>query len=227
MRSYRMDVETFYDDIADHYDELRYGSAYCRQISEIELDFIEPYLRGNCLEVGVGTGRVTRFLVERVDMVTAVDQSARMLEKLRHNLGPRKNLTTRVANIYELDQVEGYGQFGSVACFRVLPHLQDPLRALRALRDAVIAEGMVLFDLWNAWGYDALLKRLGLKKRAVYTNYISIRQMRLLIEASQLRVVACKGVGFPPWKWLLPLERSSFRGLHGMAQRILWVCQPR
>lgn len=223
-----MDAETFYDDIADSYDELRYGSAYCRQISEIELGFIEPYLRRDtCLEVGAGTGRVTRFLVERVGVVTAVDQSARMLERLRHNIGPRKNLTTRVANIYALDQVEGYGQFGNVACFRVLPHLQDPLTALRALRGAVSAEGMVFFDLWNAWGYDAVLKRLGLKKRAVYTNYISIKQMRHLIAASQLRVVACKGVGFLPWKWFLPLEKSSRRGLHGMAQRILWVCQPR
>ena len=187
-----MDVEMFYDDIADSYDELRYGSDYYREISEIELDFIEPYLRrDNCLEVGAGTGRVTRFLVDRVDSVIAVDQSARMLEILRCNVGPRSNLTTEAANIYELDQVDGYGQFSDVACFRVLPHLEEPVKALKRLRGAVIADGMVFFDLWNSWGYDALLKRVGIKRRAVHTDYVSIRQMRAFIAEHQGGMPSC------------------------------------
>lgn len=223
-----MTVAKFYDDIAAGYDELRYGSDYHRTIAQIELDFIRPYLKGtNCLEVGAGTGRVTNFLVDYFDSVMAVDQSTRMLEILRRNIGPRSNLTTGVANIYELDQVDGYGQFSDVACFRVLPHLEEPVQALKYLRGAVTADGTVFFDLWNSWGYDAVLKRVGIKKRAVYTDYVSIKQMRAFIEASGLRVVARKGVGFPPLKLFFPLEKSACFGLDYAAQRILWVCQPK
>jgi SAM-dependent methyltransferase len=221
-------VEEFYDNIAEAYDTLRYGSDHSRQVAQIELDFIRPYLqKGSCLEVGAGTGRVTGFLVDCVDSVTAVDQSPQMLRLLRRNIGPRSNLKTEILDIYDLDRIEGYGLFDNVACYRVLPHLREAARALELLRDAVVADGMLFFDLWNSLGYAAILKYVGVKKMSVYTDYTSIRKMRAMIDMSELRVVARKGVGFPPLKLLRPFENLTVPVFDLFAQRILWVCQPK
>jgi len=60
----------------------------------------------------------------------------------------------------------------------------------------------------------------------VYTQYMTIRAMRKLIEGAGLRVVKKRGFGFPPVRIFLPLEKGHRFGLDQVAQRILWICHP-
>ena len=222
-----MAVKDYYDEIAESYDSLRYGTSYQRRVAEFELRFIQTYVKdGRCLEVGAGTGRVTKFLLNQVTQLIAVDISASMLERLTANLAEFTNLTTQVLDIHELSSLDGYGAFNSVVCLRVLPHLENPIDALKQLRGAVLGDGVVIIDLWNAWGYQSILQRLRLKSPAVYTHYDTVTDMRAAIDAAGLTIVDQRGFGFPPLRVCLPLEARPLLGLGRLAQRILWVCRP-
>ena len=222
-----MQVKNFYDDIAEEYHNLRYGHEYYRQIAQLELDFIKKHLQGTtCLEVGSGTGRATEFLLAHGKNVMAVDISSRMLEQLRTKFQNSRNLTTKVHDIYKLNTIAGYGNFDFVICLRVLSHLEDSLAALKQLQGAVKNNGIVIFDMWNVWGYSAIAKRLKLRPTAVYTRYKTIHEMNDMIVKSKLLVEDKKGFGFPPFKFFLSLEKSSFHFRDVLAQRIIWVCSP-
>lgn len=222
-----MEVKEFYDKIAKDYDKIRYGREYHKRVAQLELEFIRKYLkRGRCLEVGPGTGRVTEFLLENMETVVAADISPQMMEQLMARLKGHNNLITRVHDIYELDEIEGYGSFDCAVCLRILSHLKEPLAALKQLSGAVARDGMVIFDMWNSWGYHAAAKRLKLRISAVFTHYSTIGKMRKMIEKSDLVVVARKGFGFPPFNIFMHLEENSLAVLDFLAQRIVWICRP-
>lgn len=221
-----MGVKEFYDEISEKYDSLRYGKYYSHRVGQLELAFIQNYLnKGTCLEVGAGTGRVTGFLLEHMTKVVAADISEPMLEGLKAKSSPFKNLRTEILDVYDLDGIAEYGTFECAISLRLLPHLEDPLRALKKISGAVVRNGTVIIDFWNIWGYQAVLKRLGVKKSRVYTRYFTLRQMQMVIRQAGLDVVDRKGFGFPRLNILLPLEKSSIHVLDTMAQRIIWICR--
>ena len=223
-----MQVKNFYDGIAVDYQDLRYGSEYYRKVAQLELNFIQKYLKeGSCLEVGAGTGRATEFLLANVKEVLAVDISPRMLEQLKNSLPNSKGLATKTHDIRDLNMIVGYGNFDFSVCLRVLPHIEDTISALKQLRGAVTKHGIVVFDMWNVWGYNAIAKRFKLRPTAVYTHYKTIREMQNIIAKSELLIIDRKGFGFPPFKVSLPIENSSLSWLDFVAQRILWVCRPQ
>ena len=222
-----MEVKEFYDNIAKDYDNLRYGRRYYKQVAQLELEFIERYLKwGKCLEVGAGTGRVTEFLLKNTEAVVAADISPQMVEQLMVRLKGYNNLIARVHDIYELDKIESYGNFDCAVCLRILSHLKRPLEALRGLSGSVARDGMVIFDMWNSWGYDAVAKRLKLRPSAVFTRYATIGKMLMIIEDSGLAVEARRGFGFPPFNIFMRLEENCLSALDYLAQRIVWVCRP-
>jgi SAM-dependent methyltransferase len=83
---------------------------------------------GTCLEVGCGTGRMTRVLAERFDTVIAVDVSAEMLALARRT-ATSSNVDFRPVGGERLDSVAD-GEADVVVCYLVLQHL--PARRLVA-----------------------------------------------------------------------------------------------
>lgn len=223
-----MAVKEFYDEISENYDSLRYGKYYSHQVAQLELAFILRYLnKGACLEVGAGTGRVTGLLLEHMTKVVAADISERMLERLKARNSPFDNLRTELLDVYDLDGIAEYGTFECAISLRLLPHLEDPLRALRKISGAVVRNGIVIIDFWNMWGYQAVLKRLRVKKSRVYTRYFTLKEMQMIIKQAGLYIVDRKGFGFPRLNMFLPLEKSSIHLLDTVAQRIIWICRAR
>lgn len=217
----------FYDRIAVDYDSLRYGRPYHRRTADMELEYLDGLLpAGRYLEVGPGTGRVTEFLLKKADSLQAVDISAQMLEQLRTRLGEPATLQTAVMDIERLPSLPGYGTFDVCVSMRVVPHLPELVRALSLLRGSVAPGGRVVFDLWNAWGYDGLGKRLKVRPSRVYTRYDSIPQMRRAIAQAGLRVLSTRGFGYPPFSPFLALDRGNPPVVSFFAQRVIWVCEP-
>ena len=218
----------FYDQIAPRYDALRYGTKYHRVTAELELEYLAPFLpRGRYLELGPGTGRVTELLLKHADALQAVDVSTGMLEQLRAKFPAAAALGTTVLDAAELAAIPGYGSFDCAVSMRVLPHLPNAPQVLRLLAGAVHPEGTVVFDFWNAWGYDALRKRLGLRRRAVYTRYYTVGRMRAMIADAGLRVVSTRGFGYLPLRALLWADRADPPLVRSFAHRVLWVCARR
>ncbi len=79
-----------FDHAADIYDETR---ALPPRIAAMQTEALLAELRAagtdRLLEVGIGTGRIARPLMERGVRVTGVDLAPRMIERLREQLTPR------------------------------------------------------------------------------------------------------------------------------------------
>jgi len=71
--------------------------------------FIEPYVKGQVLEIGPGPGAYTRLLVEKAERVVAVEPSPFMVQCLRENLAGCSKLEIVVSTIEDyLDRLESY-----------------------------------------------------------------------------------------------------------------------
>ena len=100
------------------------------------------------LDVGCGTGAITRGIAEAVapsGSVVGVDVNQGLIERARQAHGDIPGLSFAVADLFDLGDLTGYRNgFDIVTAARVLQWLADPLGAVRALGRAARSGGLVL-----------------------------------------------------------------------------------
>jgi SAM-dependent methyltransferase len=129
-------------------------------------DVIRPFLGTRLLEIGSGTGAMTRRLVPR-DLYVASEVDPLHLETLR-NLGTdRPYLTARYTDVTDISsypRVEG--GFDSVVCLNVIEHVDDDVGALRNVREALAHGGRaVVLVPSGPWNFGTLDEALGHRRR--------------------------------------------------------------
>ena len=191
-------VQKFYDCIAEDYDSLRFSRPYFQQIDRFERDYVLGKVKPgvSVLEIGPGTGRFTARLVEKTSSVTAVDISAEMLKQLKKNV-PSTRLTSHHLSIEDLTILSNFGEFDTVVCMRVLPHLENPIPALTLIGKAVKPGGNVVFDFWNLYSFIGVIRKLFRRPSHVLTKFYTYRQMMKIIETSGLIVEDKVAWGYP------------------------------
>ncbi len=129
-------------------------------------DLIRPYLGSRLLEIGSGTGTLTRRLVPR-DLYVASEVDPLHLETLRNLTADRPYLSARYTDVTEVasfPRVEG--GFDSVVCLNVIEHLDDDVGALRNLRSALSPGGKaVVLVPSGPWNFGTLDEALGHRRR--------------------------------------------------------------
>lgn len=126
-----------HDTWADSYDLIfdeSFGSLL-RDITNQTLEIVSTLSEPGelILDVGSGTGRMTRPLLESNYAVTALDPSSGMINKLRNNIQENNNLQFLNCAAHKLDQTDKYN--GAICLFTVTSYWIDE----NALRDSLIA----------------------------------------------------------------------------------------
>jgi len=126
-------------------------------------DSILPYLGDRILEVGSGTGNITRFLLGRAD-VTATDLNADSMDRLRLEFSEYDGFDARVWDVSQpppADLVDA--GHDTVVCLNVLEHVEDHEAALRSMRAILAKKGGRLILLVPSYTalYSDLDKGLG------------------------------------------------------------------
>jgi SAM-dependent methyltransferase len=106
---------------------------------------------GDVLEIGCGTGLLTRRLRERLvpDVrLVATDLSGAMLDCARDKLGDLKGIEWREADAGALPF--GVAEFDAVVCGFGLMFVPDRQAALRQVHRVLKAGGLFLFNVWDA-----------------------------------------------------------------------------
>lgn len=137
---YPVDLACGHDPQSRTLEALATATAYSDWMFSVFANFV-----GNrVLEIGCGTGNLTRHLVERAPDVTAIDIRAEYLERLERTVRvpPGHALTVRNQNF--LADMTGLAGYDTVVLVNVLEHLPKPAEALGRIYQALIPGGRVV-----------------------------------------------------------------------------------
>jgi glycosyltransferase involved in cell wall biosynthesis/phospholipid N-methyltransferase len=172
-------------------------------------DTIRPYCGDKVLEIGSGTGNLTRQLVPRGAYV-ASDVNPLYLQTLRALTLDRPYLDVTLTDVTKGDSFpEIPGGFDTVVCLNVIEHVEDDLGALRNIRRVLAPQGRAIVLVPHGPDvFGTLDEVLGHKRR--YTE----ESLRALVQEAGCEVeelLRFNRVGFPAW-WLNGklLQRRSF-----------------
>jgi SAM-dependent methyltransferase len=193
---------------ADDLERLGTAEAFFNWV----LDEFDPYLTGSVLEVGAGTGTITRKLAERYpDLhVVALEPARNVFRDLASFAAITPNVTALRQTLAEMGEPQGEG-FDAVFYLNVLEHIADDAGELVAAANTLRPGGALLvFGPALPWLYSELDYKAG-----HYRRY-SVDGLRKLVEQAGLRVVTARyfdalGV-LPYWVVYRLLRRDSISG---------------
>jgi SAM-dependent methyltransferase len=148
------------------------------------LDEFHPYLKGSVLEVGAGTGTITRRLVQRYPelRVTALEPATNVVGDLESFAAVTPQVTVLRQTLAQAGRLRT-GGFDAVLYLNVLEHIEDDADELRRAAEALRPGGALLvFGPALSWLYGELDYKAG-----HYRRY-SVDGLRALAEAAGFEV---------------------------------------
>jgi SAM-dependent methyltransferase len=162
-------------------------------------DFIRPFCGRRVLEIGSGTGNMTRHLVPR-DAYVASDINPLYLQTLRTLTSDRPYLDVTLTDVTRRESFPAPRErFDTVVCLNVIEHVDDDVGALRNVRDALAPGGRAIVLVPQGPGiFGTLDEVLGHKRR--YTE-ATLRRLALDAGFEPKQILPFNRVGTPAW-WL-------------------------
>lgn len=208
--------QKIFDRIAPHYDSITNNYAVSRRI-----DFFIKYSRGRCLEVGAGTGEVSKALIKNNHEVAATDISPKMVENIKRKL----DIKAIVCDAEKLPFARN--SFDTVVGAEMIYYLDHPEKFLSEASRVLKPEGRLLLSSTNntAKIYDrirAVLRSLGFK--AMYFDdknreFMSSGKLTHLLEEAGFKIMREKKIIILPFRFFDSLNRmleKTFLGYLGI-----------
>jgi glycosyltransferase involved in cell wall biosynthesis len=107
-------------------------------------DLMQPFIGRRILEVGAGTGLLTRYLSTR-ERVLATELDPEYVDLLRRTFADSPNVEIRALDLAHLaENGIPHRTFDTVVCSNVLEHIEDDGAALAAMHDVLVPGGRVV-----------------------------------------------------------------------------------
>ena len=178
----KREVLKYYSTISTRYDILRFSSAKERVISNLQIVWFLRNLKndGICLEIGCGTGRVTRFLIKNTEILISIEVSREMVE-INRNKHRNNNQHYIICDAHNLPFREK--TFDCVVGARVFWHLENFTKALREASRVLKAKGVLLYDFPSLLGPFSLYSKFRRVKHDVLTLFTTRRVMKEIFKS--------------------------------------------
>ena len=127
---------------------------------------LQPYVGQRVLEVGAGSGTMTRFLYGR-ELIVATDKETPYLDRLRNAFRRRPGIIVERLDL-ESDSAADLSRyaFDTVLCINVLEHTVDDVAALRRVQQLLMPGGRVIVFVPAGMDvYGALDRGVGHQRR--------------------------------------------------------------
>jgi SAM-dependent methyltransferase len=131
------------------YAEDAYGSQILARLARAPrfnawmADTIRPFVGERVLEIGSGTGNLTKQLIPRRQYV-ASDINPLYLHTLEGLGGDKPYLSTQYCDVTDLESFPKDGRFDTVVCLNVVEHVDGDVQALRNLRSVLAPDGRAI-----------------------------------------------------------------------------------
>jgi glycosyltransferase involved in cell wall biosynthesis/phospholipid N-methyltransferase len=172
-------------------------------------DTIRPYCGRRVLEIGSGTGNLTRRLIPR-DQYVASDINPLYLQTLTSLTKDRPYLDVTLTDVTHGESFpEIPGGFDTVVCLNVIEHVDDDTGALANIRKVLSPDGKAIVLVpYGPDVFGTLDEVLGHKRR--YTEE-TLRRVADDVGLEVQEILRFNRIGFPAW-WLNGklLRRRSF-----------------
>jgi len=129
-------------------------------------DRVQPYVGQRVLEVGAGSGTMTRFLYGR-ELIVATDKETPYVDRLRNAFRRRPGIIVERCDLDSDGALDlSRYQFDTVTCINVLEHTDDDVAALRRANQLLVDGGRVIvFVPAGKHLYGSLDKGVGHQRR--------------------------------------------------------------
>lgn len=217
---------SFYEKEAGNYDSMRWLTPAGKLINSIQIEIMDDYIKdlsdGNFLEVASGTGRFTKFLLDKGLSVTSLDISNSMLEQLKQKLKDHPYIKNHKMIVGDArDMMLSSSTFDIVVCFNALSHIPDHKKVLHEVSRILKTGGNFIFNIPN---YLSVYMPFGLyvncrKKsitRNVYTRWYTMEEIKKDLERAGFSLEEIKGqLHFPSStpSFLLPVLKIADKSL--------------
>jgi SAM-dependent methyltransferase len=196
--------------IAPQYESLAFARGSTDRLGEAELAAMHLGLggepAGRVLDIGAGSGRVSRSLVEAGWSVTSMDASPEMLAVLARNVPD----TTRVCGALGRPLPFADDRFDAVVALRVLKYVPQPEVALREIARVLRSNGRAVLE----WTNRRSLARLGYRGAPI--RFLARGEIERLAVDAGLHAVRCTaGSRLPHRVWQVasgPLATGALAG---------------
>jgi SAM-dependent methyltransferase len=149
--------------IEDSLDMIEDLGAYNRWV----YDLLKPHVHGRVLEVGCGTGNITKFLTKSADEVVGIDPVSRFIDRFRDRFAGSTSVTSHRCTLADLTPpTQDDACFDTAVSCNVFEHIEDHVRALRQVATHLRPGGKaVIFVPAGPIAFGKLDKELGHYRR--------------------------------------------------------------
>jgi ubiquinone/menaquinone biosynthesis C-methylase UbiE len=172
-----------------------YRSSGGRYISRREIDIVLQYLKPGramrILDLGCGSGRISRALINTRAQVVGLEADIAQMKQTAQDFK-----TLGCAGFYP---VIANGQFlpfkrasfDAVVCFRVLKYIPEYELTIREMHRVLKPHGRLILEISNLYSWEILINRLKPKKAGpAVLHYFTLNRMVKLLKRNGFKVVA-------------------------------------
>lgn len=196
--------------------EQAYGPRYIARSSLVRKT-IESLRPKNVLDIGCGSGNITKHVAAFSGHVHAIDLYPEAIEVARENLADLDNVSFEAGNVFAAGEEATkpfVGKYDLIVLSEVLEHLDDDIGTLRTIANILPTGGRLLLTVPGdpkQWSVDDELS--GHKRR--YTR----AELRSKLRQAGFRIERCTNWGFPFTRSMLTVERRMMGkgGIEGVS----------
>jgi len=149
--------------------EVLHTLAFTHNYNDWVYELLEPWLGNNILEIGCGTGNITKYLPGS-RKITCVDKSELFVKHMRIDY---PEIDFHVLDISDEKAFDGKILFDTIICVNVLEHIKDDMKALSNMHRLLSSGGrLLLYVPSQQWVYGTLDKHLGHHRRYVKNELV-------------------------------------------------------
>lgn len=148
-------ISLFFNKISKNYDETAFeqslGTKYLSELdTKFVLENISKRMSGKkVLDIGIGTGRISKLLIERGAIVYGVDISRKMIEQAKKKL-KEKPINFKIADVGRKIPYPD-NKFDYVVCIRVLKYIPNWRNTIKEVSRILKKDGIFIFDISNLY----------------------------------------------------------------------------
>jgi 2-polyprenyl-3-methyl-5-hydroxy-6-metoxy-1,4-benzoquinol methylase len=168
---------------------------------------IEEFMGRTVLDVGCGTGNLTRLIRDR--LVVGIDCTERYLSRFESNVRGMHAFLLDIQDTYGLTRIHAF-MFDTILCSNVLEHVEDDLLALRNMHRLLIGGGRLVLLVPSFKFLYGSLDRTNLHFRRYSKSELVMKLQKAGFKTERLFYLNALGIFW--WVFHSKIKKSRFTG---------------